>query len=71
MRKQKPSTFPAAKFGDRLDQLLSDAHSAGVSLSGIAAALEHRAQVYRKNAAISVNLSVVPVTYDAWGKRLT
>ena len=71
MRKQKSETFPAAEFGNRLDALTAADNRSGMTMSKIAAELEQRARICRAHAAVNVNLSTVPVTFDAWGKRLT
>jgi hypothetical protein len=70
MRKQKPETFPAAEFGDRLDALLAAASGAGMRARDIVRHLEQRAANYRRIDAVSANLSVVPKLHDGWGRPI-
>jgi hypothetical protein len=63
--------FPRHEFADRLDALIAAAQAAGLGMNQIAEGLELRADGLRKQAALSLNLSTTPTTYDAYGVRRT
>jgi hypothetical protein len=62
------TTFPAAEFSDRLDELLSAAARAGVSSATVETELKKRLAGLRARAAANLSLSTTPLTYDGYGK---
>jgi hypothetical protein len=63
----KKST-PQFEFGNRLDQLLAAAASAGVGAVAIEAELKKQLAILRSRAAANLNLSTTPATFDGHGR---
>jgi len=59
-KRNSSDIWPSHEWPTRLNQLIADAGKAGVSLDGIATALESAAKSTRIRAALTANLSAAP-----------